>query len=264
MQWHHAKAIVTGGASGLGRAVIKKISHAGGQVAILDLDQQKSQELYSEICSEPSSKLDDTVLAITTDVSSDDSVNKAILKAYRQFGEINLAVNCAGITSSQTMISSNINLSTQAFNHVMDINLSGTFRVCRAVAEQMKNNVINPHTHERGVIINTASIAAFEGQIGQLAYSASKGAIISMTLPMARELSKYAIRVMSIAPGLFDTPLMENLPDKVKVKMTEQIPFPPRLGEPDEFAMLVQHIFENPLLNGSIIRLDGGLRMSAQ
>lgn len=253
MQWSNVNAIVTGGASGLGYAVVERIVNSHGCVTILD---QNIAPLNTDIAQHPKN-----LLAIQTDVTHDAEVNQAIQQATTQFGPLNLVVNCAGIATSQKLISSYKPLSSEQFSQVMNINVTGTLRVCLQVAQLMQNNPIDPQTQERGVIINTASIAAFDGQIGQIAYSASKGAIVSMTLPMARELAKFGIRVMTIAPGLFDTPLMSGLPETVRHDMAEQIPFPKKLGQPADFASLVQHIVENPQLNGEVIRLDGGLRM---
>jgi len=250
MNWQETKAFITGGASGLGYAVAQRIEAAGGQVAIADLESAlATQSLSSE---------SDRCHAVMTDVTDDDSVDQAIKTVIEKFGLINLLVNCAGILASEKMLSKDHTLASSDFEKSIAVNLLGTFRVCRTVAEAMQHN---EHSEERGVIINTTSIAAYEGQIGQLAYSASKGGVASMTLPMARELARHNIRVMAIAPGIFATPMLADLPDEIKQVLIDRCVFPHRMGYPHEFAQIVQQIVENPMLNGSVIRLDGGLRM---
>jgi 3-hydroxyacyl-CoA dehydrogenase/3-hydroxy-2-methylbutyryl-CoA dehydrogenase len=246
-------AIVTGGASGLGEATVRNVVEHGGKVAILDLAQEKGQALAEELGREQA-------LFIQTDVTSESSVREAIELATGTFGTIHVAVNCAGIGLAQKTLSRNGPHALESFSKVITVNLIGTFNVIRQAVEQMAGNEPN-RNGERGVIINTASVAAFDGQVGQAAYSASKGCIVSMTLPIARDLAPYGIRVMTIAPGLFDTPLFDKLPRSVKDALGATVPFPPRLGDPREFAMLATSIIQNSMLNGETIRLDGAIRM---
>lgn len=252
MKLSEAKALVTGGNSGLGLAVVNKLARMGARVAILDC--------------RPVGKLgnggtpDHKVLYLVTDVTSESEVDRSVQRVRAQFGGITLAVNCAGIARAQRVLGKDGLLAQQDFARVINVNLIGTFTVCRSVASVMQHNFPTGDV-ERGVIVNTASIAAFEGQIGLTAYAASKGGVASLTLPLAREFANIGVRVMAIAPGLFDTPMMEDIPEKARAALLEQVPFPKRLGRPDEFAELVCHIYENPMLNGSVIRLDGALRM---
>jgi len=258
MQWENVKAVVTGGASGLGLAVVQRILNADAKVAIIDLEPAlESSELNIEAhFSFKSGKL----LAVNTDVTNDGSVVGAIESISEKFDGINLLVNCAGVLSSEKMLSTDHTMNSSDFERVIEVNLFGTFRVCRTVADSMRNNT-DSH-RECGVIVNTASIAAYEGQIGQLAYSASKGGIVSMTLPMARELARHKIRVMTIAPGIFDTAMLQGLPEEIKQGLVDTSIYPHRLGVPEEYAQMVQHIVENEMLNGSTIRLDGALRLA--
>jgi len=253
MDFKHLNTIVTGGCSGLGLAVTQRIIAAGGTVVILDLDCER--------CADELILLGEHAHFIATDVVSESAVDTAILKAHDLMGEIRLVVNCAGIAPSRRVLARNGLISNAEFQQVIDINLNGSFNVCRAAVNLIQNNSTIGKDEERGVLINTASIAAFEGQIGQAAYAASKGGIASITLPLAREFARLGIRVMSIAPGLFETPMFEALPQEAREALATNIPYPKRLGQPDEFASLVQHIVENPMLNGSTIRLDGALRM---
>ncbi len=253
MEFKQCKAIITGGASGLGLAVTQRIIAAGGSVVILDLNR--------EACADELILLGERAHFITTDVTSESAVDTAIIKAHELMGEIRLVVNCAGIAPSRRVLARDGLISNAEFQQVIDINLNGSFNVCRAAVNLMQNNSADGKDEERGLLINTASIAAFEGQIGQAAYAASKGGIASMTLPLAREFARLGIRVMSIAPGLFETPLFDQLPQEAREALAANIPYPKRLGQADEFASLVQHIIENPMLNGSTIRLDGALRM---
>ncbi|MBN4080572.1 SDR family NAD(P)-dependent oxidoreductase [Beggiatoa alba] len=256
MKWPAVKAFVTGGASGLGYAVAERIIDAGGEVAIVDLPVAlKKQSLSSAT---------DRCIALSCDVTQDASVDKTLSFALDQFSELNLLVNCAGVLASEKMLSTDHVMPSSDFEKVIAVNLTGTFRVCRAVADRMRDNLDNPSDDDRGVIINTASIAAYEGQIGQLAYSASKGAVASMCLPMARELARYNIRVMTIAPGIFETSMLKDISADVKDKLIQQSIYPKRPGKAEEFAQMVQQIVENPMLNGSVIRLDGGMRMPAK
>ncbi len=245
-------AVVTGGASGLGEATVLELVKNGAKAVIIDLDEKKGEELAA---ANPGN-----VAFIRTDVTSEDDVRQTISKTVDQFGKINVAVNCAGVPDAGKILGRKGPLSLSLFQKVIQINLVGTLNVIRLAVEQMVNNT--PGTDgEKGVIINTASIAAFDGQIGQAAYSASKGGIVGMTLPIARECADYGIRVVTIAPGLFETPLMAGMPPAVKESMAQGVPFPKRLGKPVEFAKTVLHMIENPMFNGCCIRLDGALRM---
>ncbi|MFC4559845.1 3-hydroxyacyl-CoA dehydrogenase [Virgibacillus kekensis] len=245
-------AVVTGGASGLGEATVKKIVSEGGKAFILDLDEEKGGNLVSE--------LGENVAFQKTDVTDESSVQHALDKAVDTYGKINVLVNCAGIAVAKKTFGSKGVHDLGSFSKVIQVNLIGTFNAIRLVSEKMAEN--NPNDYgERGVIVNTASVAAYDGQIGQAAYSASKGGIVGMTLPIARDLSKLGIRVMTIAPGLFETPLFESLPDKAKEALGKMTPFPSRLGYPAEYALLAASIIENPMLNGETIRLDAAIRM---
>ncbi|WP_409254083.1 3-hydroxyacyl-CoA dehydrogenase [Bacillus sp. SCS-153A] len=244
--------IVTGGASGLGESTVRQIIKQGGKAAILDLSVERGESIVEE--------LGDRTIFIKTDVTCEEEVSKAIHKAIEAFGSINTVVNCAGIGAASKLLSRKGVHSLDMFSKVVSINLIGSFNVIRLAAEEMSKNEPNDQG-ERGVIINTASVAAFEGQIGQAAYSASKGGIVGMTLPIARELASYGIRVMTIAPGLFHTPMFESLPAEAIDSLGKMVPFPKRLGQPAEYAMLAESIITNPMLNGETIRLDGGIRM---
>ncbi|GEB35211.1 MULTISPECIES: 3-hydroxyacyl-CoA dehydrogenase [Brevibacillus] len=246
-------AIVTGGASGLGEATVRNVVEHGGRVAILDQDLERGYALANELGR-------DHALFVQTDVTSEASVREAIERTAGAFGTIHAAVNCAGMVLGQKTLSRNGPHSLETFSKVVQVNLIGTFNVVRMAVEQMAGNE-PAKTGERGVIVNTASIAAFDGQVGQVAYSAAKGGIVGMTLPLARDLAPYGIRVMTIAPGLFDTPMYDKLPRAVKDVLGATVPFPPRLGQPDEYAKLVNSIITNPMLNGETIRLDGAIRM---
>jgi len=245
-------ALVTGGASGLGEATVQELVRCGAKVVIVDMDAVKGEQLASGAGG--------NVIFSQSDVTSEESIREAIKKAVDQFGKINVAVNCAGVPDAAKVLGKKGPLPLALFNKVIQINLVGTMNVIRLAVEQMVNNTPNDEG-EKGVIINTASIAAFDGQIGQAAYCASKGGIVGMTLPIARECADYGIRVATIAPGLFETPLMANMPPAVKESMAQGVPFPRRLGRPEEFARMVIHIIENMMLNGCCIRLDGALRM---
>ncbi|WP_201715687.1 3-hydroxyacyl-CoA dehydrogenase [Rossellomorea arthrocnemi] len=245
-------AIVTGGASGLGEGTVRQIIKAGGKAAILDVSDERGQSLAVE--------LGERSIFVRTDVTSEKDVSNAIHKVVESFGTINTVVNCAGIGMASKLLSRKGIHSLDTFSKVISINLIGTFNVIRLASELMAKNDPN-ELGERGVIINTASVAAFEGQIGQAAYSASKGGVVGMTLPIARELASYGIRVMTIAPGLFHTPMFESLPEEAVESLGKMVPFPKRLGRPDEYAQLVESILSNQMLNGETIRLDGGIRM---
>lgn len=246
-------ALVTGGASGLGAATVKMIAAAGGHAVILDLNEKLGQSLAGELGS--------AVRYARADVSDPTEVEQAVNMAMSAFGALHICVNCAGIGDPQKIIGKEGPADLARFAKVIRVNLIGTFNVARLAAWVMASNAPNTDG-ERGVIINTASVAAFDGQIGQAAYSASKGGIVGMTLPLARDLSSTGIRVMAIAPGLFDTPLLAALPENVKNALGAMVPFPKRLGKPGEYALLAKQIIENPMLNGEVVRLDGAIRMA--
>jgi len=245
-------AVVTGGASGLGEACVRNLVKEGAKVSILDLAEETGKNLAIELGS--------SVIFCKTDVTSDKSVEAAIDKTAEAFGVIHVAINCAGVLMPAKVLGKQGPMDMAHFNRVVQINLMGTMNVIRLAAEKMVGNTPR-EDGERGVIINTASVAAFEGQIGQAAYSASKAGIVGMTLPIAREFADYGIRVVSIAPGLFETPMLAGLPEKARDALNKIIPFPKRLGKAIEFAKLVQHIIENTMINGETIRIDGALRM---
>ncbi|MED3688409.1 3-hydroxyacyl-CoA dehydrogenase [Peribacillus butanolivorans] len=246
-------AVVTGGASGLGAATVRNIIKKGGKAVIFDLSEENGVKMVEE--------LGDSVIFIKTDVTSEESVLEALEQGIEKFGSINTIVNCAGIAIAEKVIGRKGTHELKAFSKVVTVNLVGTFNVIRLAAEKMVNNQANEEG-ERGVIINTASVAAFEGQIGQAAYSASKSGIVGMTLPIARELASKGIRVVSIAPGLFHTPMFDSLPEEARESLGKTVPFPSRLGYPEEYAKLTESIITNPMLNGETIRLDGAIRMS--
>lgn len=249
-------ALVTGGASGLGRATVERFARAGSKVILGDLQTSQGDKVAKE--------MGDNVVFVPLDVTSENDVTKALEVAKDKFGRLDVAVSCAGVTCAFKTFNFNKQLPhrLEDFARIMTVNTVGTFNVIRLSAGVIGQNEPNKDG-QRGVIINTASIAAFDGQIGQAAYSASKAAIAGMTLPIARDLSTQGIRIMTIAPGLFDTPLLQALPDKVRVFLAKTVPFPQRLGYPEEFAQLVETIVDNPLLNGEVIRIDGALRMMA-
>ena len=244
--------LVTGGASGLGAACASLLSQAGAKVVIADMNSETGNALAKE--------LGGSALFVQTNVVEEESVQAAVQAAVDSFGGLYVAINCAGIGTAEKVLGKNGPGSLASFVKVVQVNLVGTFNVIRLAAAPMSDNSPN-EGGERGVIINTASVAAFDGQIGQAAYSASKGGIVGMTLPIARELARYGIRVMTIAPGIFETPLLAGLSEQARLSLGQQVPFPPRLGRPDEYAALAKHIIENEMLNGEVIRLDGGIRM---
>jgi 3-hydroxyacyl-CoA dehydrogenase/3-hydroxy-2-methylbutyryl-CoA dehydrogenase len=245
-------ALVTGGVSGLGEATVIELVKHGAKVAIVDIDSARGEKLAAD--------LGKSAIFIKADVTSESDIQQAMKKTVDTFGKINVAVNCAGVANPGKVLSKKGPLSLDAFNKVVQINLVGTLNVIRLAVEQMNTNTPNEEG-EKGVVINTASAAAFDGQIGQAAYSGSKAGVVGMTLPIARECADYGIRIATIAPGLFDTPMMASLPTAVKEDMAKTVPFPRRLGKPSEYAKLVIHIIENIMLNGCCIRLDGALRM---
>lgn len=247
-------ALITGGASGLGAATARRLVAGGANVVLLDRDVEHGEALASE--------LGGSVRFVPADVTSEDEVQAAVNAAVDMYGTLNALVNCAGVGAGMSTFSSKTGVHPlDVFERVIRINLIGTFNCIRLAAASMVENEPNAQG-ERGVIINTASVAAFDGQIGQAAYSASKGGIVGMTLPIARDLSRKGIRVVTIAPGLFDTPLLAGLPEAARESLGQQVPFPPRLGDPAEYAHMAQAIIENPMLNGETIRLDGAIRMS--
>lgn len=248
-------AVITGGASGLGLAVATRIVDAGGKVLILDVSVPQGTAAVATLGKSAS--------FVATDVTDEAAVDAAIKQAVSAMGSVNAAINCAGVATPGRLVGRQGPLAGSAFRKVIEINVTGTVLVAKAAAVAMQTNQPNAQG-ERGVIVMTASVAAFDGQIGQIAYSASKGAIVAMTLPMARELASSGIRVVTIAPGLFSTPMMKGLPQDAQDSLGKQTPFPPRLGQPDEFAALVSHILENVMLNGETIRLDGAVRMQAR
>jgi NAD(P)-dependent dehydrogenase (short-subunit alcohol dehydrogenase family) len=243
-----AVAVVTGGASGLGLATTKRLLDAGAQVVVLDI---RGKEVADE--------LGDRATFAQTDVTDEAAVTAA-LDAAEKLGPLRIVINCAGTGNAVKTLGKDGPFPLDAFRKVVEINLIGTFNVIRLGAERIAKT--EPIGEERGVIINTASVAAFDGQIGQAAYSASKGGVVGMTLPIARDLSRELIRVVTIAPGLFDTPLLAGLPEPAKESLGKQVPHPSRLGKPDEYGALAVHIVENPMLNGEVIRLDGAIRMA--
>lgn len=246
MNFDNQIALVTGGSSGMGKACADYLKQHGMKVVIWDKQENNNSnaELY-----------------VNCDVSSEESVEEAMKKTIAQVGVPRVCVNCAGIAPAKRIVGKEGAMPLSAFKQVIDVNLIGTFNVMRVAAHAMSSLELESKSQERGVIINTASIAAFEGQIGQAAYSASKGGIVSMTLPAARELARFAIRVNTIAPGLFATPLLLNMPQEVQDSLAATITFPQRFGKPNEFASLVGHIIGNGMMNGEVIRLDGALRM---
>jgi 3-hydroxyacyl-CoA dehydrogenase/3-hydroxy-2-methylbutyryl-CoA dehydrogenase len=253
MNIENGTALVTGGASGLGEAVARTIVKAGGNAVIMDVNEEKGDALVSE--------LGKAAIFARTDVTSEDDVNGAIDAAVKTFGGVHFCVNSAGTGLAARTVSRSGPADLAAFEWLVKLNLIGTFNTASKAAFAMTSNEPNENG-ERGVIVNVASIAAFDGQIGQTAYSASKGGVVGMTLPMARDLSGLGIRVVTVAPGLFKTPLSQMLPEGHQQALNESVPFPRRMGTPEEFAMLVEHILTNPYVNGETIRLDGALRMS--
>lgn len=246
-------ALVTGGASGLGRATAEAILAAGGRVALVDLNEDLARQAAAE--------LGEDAAAFAANVADADAAQAAADGALARFGAIHINVNCAGIGAAGRTVGRDGPLDLKAFNLVIQVNLVGTFNTLRLCAAHMAKNEPAGADGERGVIINTASVAAFDGQIGQAAYSASKGGVVGMTLPIARDLARDNIRVCTIAPGIFETPMMTGAPDRVRLPLIESVQFPHRLGDAREFAQLAQQIVENPYLNGETIRLDGGIRM---
>jgi NAD(P)-dependent dehydrogenase (short-subunit alcohol dehydrogenase family) len=253
MKLKHVHAVITGGASGLGQAAAENIVAGGGQVALFDVNEELGEALALQ--------LGEAATFHKVDVTSEAAVDESVNAAAGAMGGLNVAVNCAGVGWPKRMVGKEGPMPGDFFRKVIEINLVGTLLVCKAAAAAMQSNEPN-EDGERGAIVMTASVAAFDGQIGQVAYSASKGGIVGMTLPMARELASKGIRVVTVAPGLFMTPMMAGLPAEAQESLGKQVPFPSRLGRPAEYALLVQQIIENPMLNGETIRLDGAIRMA--
>ena len=252
MQLAQAKAIVTGGASGLGRAVAQHLVAHGGKVALFDVNDEKGHAAVRE--------LGGAARFFKTDVTSEGDVSANAAAARDAMGGLNMVMNCAGILGAGRVLGKEGPMKLANFQSTVMVNLVGSFNVAKAGAALMQSN--DPgEDGERGVIVNTASVAAYEGQIGQAAYSASKGGVVGMTLPMARELSRFGIRVMTIAPGIFWTPMVDGMPPQVQESLSASIPYPSRLGKPEEFAETVAFIIRNRYLNGSVIRLDGAVRL---
>jgi NAD(P)-dependent dehydrogenase (short-subunit alcohol dehydrogenase family) len=252
MQIKDSVFIVTGGASGLGAGVVRRLAGGGGKLLIADLNRPQGEALAAE--------LGGNVRFVETDVTDETSASACVQVALAGFGAIHGLVGCAGIVIGEKTVGKEGAHALASFKRVIDVNLVGAFNMIRLAAESMCRNQPNAEG-ERGVIVNTASVAAFDGQIGQVAYAASKAGIAGMTLPIARDLSRNGIRVMTIAPGIFETPMIAGMPAEVQEALGKMVPFPPRLGRPAEFAALTQHIVENPMLNGEVIRLDGAIRM---
>ena len=243
--------LITGGSSGLGAACVERLARRGACVVIADLSPPRG---------EPHEEFSDRVLFARTDVTSESDIRAAISVGEKQFGPLRGAVVCAGVLQAERLVGREGPASLDAFRRVIEVNLIGTFNTVRLAADAISRGEPD-EDEERGAIVMTSSVAAFDGQIGQASYSASKGGVASMTLPLARELGRSGIRVVSIAPGAFETPMVQGAPDRVRESLIEQTPFPHRLGQADEFASLVSHVFENSMLNGCVLRLDGALRM---
>ena len=254
MQLSNVRAVVTGGVSGLGFATAQRLVSAGGKVALFDVNEDKGAAAVAELGS-------GNACFFKTDVSDEDAVAANVAAARDALGGLNTAVNCAGILGAGRVLGKTGSMPLAQFRTTVMVNLIGSFNVAKACAELMQHNAPGADG-ERGAIINTASVAAYEGQIGQAAYSASKGGVIGMTLPMARELARFGIRVMTIAPGVFWTPMVDGMPEAVRTSLEATIPFPARLGQPAEYAALVGFILENTYLNGETIRLDGATRLA--
>lgn len=253
MQFDQLKAVVTGGVSGLGLAVAKHLVERGAKVALLDINDEKGAAAVAELGGKASYQ--------RTDVTSEDGVTTALKQAAERMGGLNVAINCAGILGAGRVLGKEGPMPLKNFQTTVMVNLIGSFNVSKAAAEIMQHNAAGADG-ERGVIVNTASIAAYEGQIGQSAYSASKGGVIAMTLPMAREFARIGVRVMTVAPGVFHTPMVEGMKQEVYDSLCAQVPYPSRLGTPEEFASTVAFILENRYLNGSVIRVDGAIRLA--
>jgi NAD(P)-dependent dehydrogenase (short-subunit alcohol dehydrogenase family) len=252
MQVKDSAFLITGAGSGLGAASARRLAAGGARVALVDVNAAAVEATASE--------LGERAVVVAADVRDEAQVSAAVAETQRRFGALHGAVNCAGIAPAERVLGKAGAHRLELFEHVIGVNLIGTFNVIRLAAEAMAKNAPG-EDGERGVIVNTASVAAFDGQIGQAAYSASKAGVAGMTLPISRELARFGIRVMTIAPGIFETPMLAAMSAEVQASLGAQVPFPSRLGKPDEYAMLVEHIVVNRMLNGAVIRLDGGLRM---
>ncbi|MFI8372810.1 SDR family NAD(P)-dependent oxidoreductase [Pseudomonas helleri] len=255
MQIENKVFIVTGGASGLGAATAHMLVNAGAKVMLVDMNADAVAAQARTLGVQASS--------VVADISQSEAAHAAVAASVAQFGGVNGLINCAGIVRGEKILDKNGPHGLDSFSQVINVNLIGSFNMLRLAAAAMAETPADAEG-ERGVIINTASVAAFDGQIGQAAYAASKGAIASLTLPAARELARYGIRVMTIAPGIFETPMMAGMTPEVRESLAAGVPFPPRLGKPAEYASLMRHIIENSMLNGEVIRLDGALRMAAK
>jgi len=253
MNLDRVKAVISGGASGLGQATAARMVAGGGQVALLDVQDDAGRKAAAALGSAASYH--------RADVTSESGVEAAVQAAVQRMGGLNVAVSCAGVATPGKLLGKDGPLAVAAFQRVMDINVLGTFLLDRAAAAIMQTNAPDADG-ERGLLIHTASVAAFEGQIGQVAYGTSKAAVAGMVLPLARELARFGIRVVGIAPGIFGTPMMAGLPQEAQDSLGKQVPFPPRLGRPEEYAELVAAIVTNRMLNGDTIRLDGAIRMA--
>ncbi|MDM1486416.1 3-hydroxyacyl-CoA dehydrogenase [Acinetobacter towneri] len=245
--------VVTGGASGLGAATAQYLVSQGARVIMVDMNQELGQQLQQQLGSQSE--------FVAVDVTDENQVQQLFSHIEQKYGQLNGLVNCAGIAPSAKVLGRDGLHDLAMFQKVLNINVTGSFNMIRFAAQLMAKYDLQANEEERGVIVNTASVAAFDGQIGQSAYSASKGAIVGMTLPLAREFAREAIRVMTIAPGIMETPMLKAFPQHVQDALGQMVPFPPRLAKPEEFAQLVGHIFENGYLNGEVIRLDGAIRM---
>ncbi|MFC5300500.1 3-hydroxyacyl-CoA dehydrogenase [Azospira restricta] len=255
MQIQDSVFVVTGGASGLGAGTARMLVENGGRVVLADLQKEAGEALARELGA--------AARFVETDVSSEESAKAAIAAAVSGFGGLHGLVNCAGVAPAEKVVGKEGAHRLASFQKVINVNLVGSFNMIRLAAEAMSKAEPNA-AGERGVIVNTASVAAFDGQIGQAAYAASKGGVVAMTLPIARELARSGIRVMTIAPGIFETPMLLGMPPEVQDALGKMVPFPSRLGKPAEYAALVRHILENVMLNGEVIRLDGAIRMAAK
>lgn len=256
MQIENSVFVVTGGGSGLGAGTARMIVENGGKVVLADVNKAAGEAVAAELNASGAN-----ARFVETDVSNEDSARNAIETARREFGGLNGLVNCAGIAPAEKVVGKEGAHRLASFARVINVNLVGSFNMIRLAAEAMSQGEPNA-AGERGVIVNTASVAAYDGQIGQAAYAASKGGVVAMTLPIARELARSGIRVMTIAPGIFETPMLMGMPQEVQDALGKMVPFPSRLGKPAEYAALVRHIMENVMLNGEVIRLDGAIRMA--
>lgn len=251
MEIKNKTVMITGGASGMGAATAIRFANTGANVVLLDRNIELAEKLAKDLKG----------VAVSCDVTDEADVQNAVKIAVSNYGAIHVLVNCAGIATAARVVSKEGAMPIDEFQKTIQVNLIGTFNVLRLVADQMLKQPVINDDNERGVIINTASVAAYDGQLGQAAYSASKGAVVAMTLPIAREFAKSGIRIMCIAPGIMKTPMMDAMPEKVQASLAEAIPFPKRMGQAEEYAKLAQHIVENAYLNAETIRLDAGIRM---